>query len=159
MKLILHFILVFSIFGSIITAVSATYFFSKEKIMEAMIYAYADIGVQVDPVDLLFVARIVRRFAWEWHFWLGLIVIGSSIVFFIYSYLKRSKKMDLHMLFGVQIVFLFLSGIILQYRFLDIVSSDIVSVVRDAHRFGSYIFMLTIGWHLISVFKLKKGKV
>lgn len=156
MRSILHFILAVLFFVLITSALSAEFFFSKEAILSSFSFSLDKIGATIAPVDQLFIARLERRFAWNWHQISGILFLPISL-YLVYTssfFNKKIKKIliSLVLIMGVTGVFLF------SRIYLDVPSS-LLGSARTVHYFFSFVVVFFIVTHLILIFKKNKRRV
>jgi len=143
----------------IITAVAGYYIFSKENIIESLNNAVSLINtnyppedqINIAPADAFFIARIERRFDWWMHYIAGLTFGVSLLIFFI-----KSKKTHFLKVFTIISSIVFLTGIIIQYRYLGY--ADHTSLLRLAHKIFAAAVIFFIFTHLVQNFRKLKYK-
>lgn len=157
MRSIIHFIMATSFFTLLVTALTAEFLFSKEAIMESFEFSLSQIGVAITPVDQLYVARLLRRTTWWYHFIAG---IGLSVFFVVFTVMlhKVKKRISLfHKLLGIQIVIMGVTGTLIQYRYRGWIREEWIDLLRDIHQACTYVIVGTVIYHLIIVYKTHKG--
>jgi len=155
----LHFVFSISFFILITTAIAAYFLFSKENIMMAMDGAIAIINstnpftnLQIESKDMFFIARILRRETWEYHFISGVIFSLTFFVFFIYR--DKNKKLNIFFM----LTFLsFTSGLLLQFRYYDYLTPDQFYWLKMFHKIVNIGIIVWVLDHLINNYKAIKG--
>lgn len=152
-----HFIMAVTAFIVISSALSAEFFFSKEAIMDSMQFSLSEVGVLIYPVDQLFIARMMRRAAWDWHFYTGL-VMSISYIGLLAIACKSKTSLLWHKVFGLQVVLMASTGLVLKYRYFEILATETISMIRSIHYLMAFMFILTIATHLITIYRSHKRK-
>jgi len=159
-KSIFHFLMALSFFVLLVTAISADILFSKEAIMESFSFSFAQVGTIMNPVDQLYVARLLRRTTWGYHYIAGIGLFSFYILFNILLIRVNKKKSFsvFNIVLGIQIFVMFILGILLQYRYLKwFKDSHYIDIIREIHHIGAYLIVITIIYHLITVYRTHKG--
>lgn len=156
-KRLLHIFLVMLITVVIITAIINTTLLSKASIMEIIEYALTVTGLEITPVDSIFIARLIRQQIWEVHFYIGLLTLIFSIILFLSIAIKteifrKEKSMSLSLYFNtITISFFTLTGILLFYRDKFEFAVGLVEDLRLLHWFSLYAGAIFILFHLYLV--------
>jgi len=143
---IFHWVAVLSLIGLIATALGGALFFSKKAIMESFSYSLPALNINIDLVNQLFIAKIERRFNWDWHFYSGLL-FGIDIFFFILFYLKNM------LLFCIACAFI--SGSRLYARLWIPLNDDFFYYLKMFHRYSVYTFIFLLSFHVLEKIKLQ----
>ncbi len=145
---LLHWLIFLCFIGLGITAIAANVLFSKEAIMESFAFSFPSLDIDVAPSDQLFIARIARRFTWEIHFWIGLIMISAALLKFGLYLFKRKTNKFLNIFTTIMISVIFLSGLPLYLRIYFDISADIQTFSRGVHFYTIWLFVLFFILHL-----------
>lgn len=147
-----HLALIIFTLGCFVAALAAEFFFSKEAIMGSFTYSLPKVGLNISPLDQLFIARMERRFAWEWHFFSG---IGAIVAYLslLTAALYTKKKRKYHLLFFWFFLIFAFSGVAMYFRADGYLNEESIYYLRKLHRYTSFIFAAAIVFHLHSVFK------
>jgi len=161
----LHLVAILAFLLTIFLAFMNEGWFSKEAIMESFSFSLPFTGNNIAQADQFFIARMLRREGWEWHFWAGSIMTLSLVLIALLSYMGKNitnKLKQFAYLVAMMAMVLFISGFPLWIRAYTEVSMDIQDVARKIHYYSAWLFGLTILAHtLYSVFKydiLRGGK-
>lgn len=119
-------------------------FYSKEAIMAHMDMALAIIGKSIPPVDQLFIARVLRRELWSWHFYFGAALFLVLTILAIES--KKVRIVWLYMLFGLT---MFVTGFALFIRDYVAFSQGFLDVMRTIHYWSAWVFFALFLLHAL----------
>lgn len=159
---VIHWCVFISFLGLVATALAAEFFFSKEAIMSGIDKAltmsdlFANKDILIPPSDQLFIARILRRDTWDWHFYFGLF-FGSLILVWVAIYLFRGvKSFDIIkaiMMFAA--IVLTISGVYMYVRLYVNIGDDVFKVLKIIHNYSWQIFSISLFLHIANIVYLE----
>lgn len=152
---ILHWIGIVGLLGLIVTAFGGAVFFSKEAIMQSFGYSLPALHINISPVNQLFIAKIERRFNWDWHFYSGMLFGFSMFLFLTIHILKKNKLKLLHIGIIICIGFVFISGSRLYGRLWIPLSDDFFYYLKIFHRYSVYTLVFLTGLHVLQKIKIQ----
>lgn len=152
-RILNHWFFVMSFLGLCGTALSAEFFFSKEAILESFDFSLNHLNIYISPVDQLYIARIARRFAWDYHFYIG-VLFSISILFLIFSIPTNTKSITLVLskiiIIGSGII-LSITGCLLYLRIYIQISSEVFELLKIIHNNSKWLFIAAVILHIYSV--------
>lgn len=155
-----HWLLFVAFLGLLSTSLAAEFFFSKEAIMDSFKFSFAELNMEVPPVDQLFIARIERRDTWDWHFWIGVVFTLSLIASFFRKKEKRKSNLTSLSIIGIYNAgaILFITGLIMFLRLYFQLEEDAFAVLKIIHNYSKWIFIILIIIHIYSIISLENGE-
>jgi len=142
----------------IVTAIFNTTLLSKPNIIEIINYAMSLSDETMNPIDSLYVAKIIRQQLWEVHYLIGVCVTVLSIV--LYVYYKYSKVHNNSIFINlILIIYMFTTGFLLHYRQEFNYAYDYIGVIRYFHIAGIYFAIIIIIFHIYTVLVFNKESV
>ena len=149
LKRITHLVIVIACFGLLFTEIINQYFYSKSAIMESFEFSFSGIGLQdTPPVDRLFIAKLLRREVWGWHFWFGVVLLSTTILHFL-----NNKKNILNIALFLIVLVLFVSGLPLWVRAYTHIPQNIQDPCRLVHSITVYALYAFVFIHVSLVIK------
>ena len=144
---VLHWIVAVLFFAAAGLAIVNQTLYSKESIMEVLDYAMPLVGVELMPADQLFVARLLRREAWLWHYWLAL--SGSILFLFLFTRACIRRRLTDDVVFlGVGVTIMFATGAILYLRENYNVPAEVLNNVRFVHFSAAWFLPGVLVFHI-----------
>ena len=147
----IHWLAVLAFAGLFVTEIINQYFFSKEAILRSFEFSFTAVGLQDVPmVDRLFIAKLLRRTVWIWHFWFGVSFVTLTILRVAVSmYLKDFKHIGLQLILMVIISVMFATGLPLWLRAFETVNQSYQDIARMIHHYTVYLLWAVISGHII----------
>lgn len=154
-----HWILFLSFVGLITTSLAAEYFFSKQAIMQSFQFSLSHLGIEISPVDQLYIARIERRVTWDWHFWIGVIFFINICISVFRKRVSGNSKALRNVIFGMMAsgFVLFVSGLIMFLRLYFQLDENIFALLKVVHNYSKWIFIILVILHIVLVIKLENS--
>lgn len=151
----IHWMAVIAFLGLFTTEIFNQYFFSKNAILESFAFSFSAVGLQDVPMtDRLFIAKLLRREVWIWHFWFGVAFMSLSVIRIAVSvYFKDFKNIAFQALLALIISILFISGYPLWARAFENVDQHLQDKVRFIHHYTVYVLWGVILIHVIAQIK------
>jgi len=146
-RILTHIIIVIALLGLVMTALAAEFFFSKESIMIGLQHALGILEITIAPADQFFIAQVIRRVTWDWHFYIGMFFLLGVILSFI-QFVRNKSKRDLAntiivaILITVSLILIY-SGIIMYSRLYVDVSKEFFITLKAFHMW-TYIILLIL---------------
>lgn len=147
----IHWLAVLAFLGLFVTEIINQYFFSKEAILRSFEFSFAAVGLQDIPMtDRLFIAKLLRRTVWIWHFWFGVSFIFLTVLRVALSmYLRDFRNIGLQLIFMVLISVMFATGFPLWLRAFETVNQSYQDVARSIHHYTVYVLWAVIAGHIL----------
>lgn len=151
----IHWMAVIAFLGLFTTEIFNQYFFSKSAILESFSFSFSAVSLQDVPMtDRLFIAKLLRREVWVWHFWFGVSFMSLSILRIAVSfYFKDFRNIVFQSIFALIISIMFITGYPLWARAFENVDQDLQDKVRFIHHYMVYALWVVIFIHVASQIK------
>lgn len=157
----IHWMAVAAFFGLLTTEIFNQYFFSKAAILSSFDFSFSAVGLQDVPMtDRLFIAKLLRREVWVWHFWFGVSFMSLTFIrIFISVYFKDFRNIAFQAIFAIIISIMFITGYPLWARAFESVDPHFQDKVRFIHHYTVYVLWGVIFLHVVSqIRKSIKGR-
>lgn len=159
---IIHWLILIAFLGLCITGIAAEYLFSKEAIMNSLRVSLPMVGQSIEPVDQLFIARLMRRDTWDIHFYFGIAFIVLLVFWIMIDIGYKNNRYRTFKIFIFLVSGVFsISGVWMWARLNINVSDEMFSLLKKVHYFGYWSFVLLIVGHIAFIVykenKIKKG--
>lgn len=154
-----HWLLFFTFLGLIVTSLAAEFFFSKQAIMQSFQFSFSHLGLDVPPVDQLYIARIERRITWDWHFWIGVVFFISLCASIFRKKATNKTKTFSLIILGMHLsgTILFTSGLIMFLRLYYQIDENTFALLKIIHNYSKWLFIILIFVHIVIVIKLENS--
>lgn len=156
---IAHWLIFLLLIMIVATAVMNMTFFSKESIINTFDFSFPMVDLlEVGYADKLFIARIIRRFAWVWHFWTGVAFSSVIVLLLFHKFVYKAKSRAISSVTYFFTFLMLLSGLPLFLRTYYQIDIQIQDICRVVHFYSSLLFGLVIVVHIFIVIKKENTK-
>jgi cytochrome b561 len=154
----IHWLMVFVIAYLGFTAIVNEYWYSKEAIINSLEFSYPMLGLMLpDASELLFIARMLRRGAWDWHFYGGVLLALLLIIkIYLWFYKKKYTNIVLNAVIMPLLIIMTATGILLYERAFNKIDENTIMIARNIHHYSSYILLVVVVIHIIIVIHKKR---
>jgi len=156
---ILHWLVLLSFLGLVVTALGAEYFFSKEALMDSFHNSLAILNITIAPADQFFMSRIARRDTWDIHLYFGFAFSAFTFIWLLITlFRKNNKNMIFKIFFFSSVIALAISGIWMWLRLYHPLSEENFGLLKKVHHFAYWTFIYTLLVHIAYVIYLENSK-
>lgn len=131
---------------------------------EILIQELSQMGIEISIEQATILARAVRAGMWEWHIYLGYVLVGL-VLYRIYIYFnnkepsKEFKSLTLHKkivnisyyILYLVVFFMSISGLVIHFHDLIGISKEIAHDIKDVHEFVYNYVLIFVVFHFLGV--------
>lgn len=152
-----HWFFVLSFIGLCITALAADWFFSKEAILKSFDFSLNHLGLDIPPLDQMYIARIERRITWDWHFYSGIIFFISLAIAVFTKNFKLATNISNYIKIAMIMsgFILAISGLLLYLRLFIQIEPYLFQLLKEIHNIAKWVFIVAVISHVFTIIRLE----